>query len=367
MAQSLLAPIAVRPRPARLAVSLLLAFVVAAASGCGHRRQSMRPVYLSPAPAAAGCPTTVEPSTTLPATSTTVSPSLVDPGATPAAGAPLSTSPPSGLPESPPALTPPVGSGTGPGGEPNTELYPADKGSSAVPPARANPPGTNSGSATPRSSMNSGDDSGSSSSPGARGRRTASGRLRQASLREQVRPFVGDADDLFTPPKADRPWKFVVLHHSASATGGYASIDREHRKRLGWNGCGYHFVIGNGTETPDGQIEVAQRWVEQKHGVHCRDGKTPDVNEYGIGICLVGDLEKSPPTERQVAAARALVAYLCERYQVPAERTETHAHLAASPTSCPGRLFPTRDILGPRGLARLGTQDSSADVADSRR
>jgi N-acetyl-anhydromuramyl-L-alanine amidase AmpD len=204
--------------------------------------------------------------------------------------------------------------------------------------------------------------------PAAGGRRTASGRVRQASLRERVRPFVNDPDDLFAPPKADRPWKYVVLHHSAGASGGYASIDREHRKRLGWDGCGYHFVIGNGTETPDGRIEVAQRWTNQRHGVHCFDGKTPDVNEYGIGICLVGDLEKSPPTDRQVAAARALVAYLCERYQIPAERTETHAHLAVSPTSCPGRLFPTKDILGSRGLAFLGRErNSSADDADGGR
>jgi N-acetyl-anhydromuramyl-L-alanine amidase AmpD len=161
---------------------------------------------------------------------------------------------------------------------------------------------------------------------------------------------VNDPDDLFAPPKADRPWKYIVLHHSASASGGYGSIDREHRKRLGWDGCGYHFVIGNGTDTPDGTIEVAQRWVNQKHGVHSRDGKTPDVNEYGIGICLVGDLDKSPPTPRQVAAAKALVAYLRDRYSIPADHTETHAHLASSPTACPGRMFPSDSILGTRGL-----------------
>jgi N-acetyl-anhydromuramyl-L-alanine amidase AmpD len=175
--------------------------------------------------------------------------------------------------------------------------------------------------------------------------------VRQAALGEQVRPFVNDPDDLFAPPKADRPWKYIVLHHSASPAGGYDSIDRAHRERLGWQGCGYHFVVGNGTESPDGRIEVARRWTEQKLGVHCRDGKHPDVNEYGIGICLVGDLEKSPPTDRQVAAARALVAYLAARYNIAPDHTETHAHLAASPTSCPGRLFPAQAILGTSGLA----------------
>jgi hypothetical protein len=174
--------------------------------------------------------------------------------------------------------------------------------------------------------------------------------LKQASLRGGVEPFVNDPEDLFNPPRADRPWKYVVLHHSATATGSYGSIDREHRKRLGWDGCGYHFIIGNGSETPDGRIEVSQRWVNQKLGVHCRDGKNPDVSEYGIGICLVGDLDSSPPTPRQVAAARALVAYLSDRYKIAADHAETHAHLAANPTACPGRHFPAEAILGARGL-----------------
>src|SRR4029077_329987 len=142
------------------------------------------------------------------------------------------------------------------------------------------------------------------------GQRTTPTRLRRVSLREQLTPYTNNPDDLFAPPKADRPWKYVVLHHSANPTGSYGDIDKEHRKRLGWEGCGYHFVIGNGTGSPDGQIEVARRWSEQKHGVHSRNGKHPDVNEYGIGICLVGDLDEAPPTPRQIAAAKALIAYL---------------------------------------------------------
>jgi N-acetyl-anhydromuramyl-L-alanine amidase AmpD len=178
------------------------------------------------------------------------------------------------------------------------------------------------------------------------GQRTTPTRLRRVSLREELLPYTNNPDDLFSPPKADRPWKYVVLHHSASPTGNYDAIDREHRKRLGWEGCGYHFVIGNGSESPDGQIEVAQRWTEQKHGIHCRNGKNPDVSEYGIGICLVGNLDDKPPTPRQVAAARALVAYLGSRYNIPAKQIGTHAQLASNPTACPGKHFPTGAILG---------------------
>ena len=110
-------------------------------------------------------------------------------------------------------------------------------------------------------------------------------------------------------------------------------------------------MIGNGTDSPDGRIEVADRWLNQKNGVHCRNGRTPDVNEYGIGICLVGNLDQSPPTPKQVAAARSLVAYLAERYQIPADHAGSHDQFADGPTACPGQYFPSDAIFGSKHLA----------------
>ncbi len=160
-----------------------------------------------------------------------------------------------------------------------------------------------------------------------------------------------DPNDLFQPPKADRPWKYVVVHHSATDKGGLDEIDREHRKVLGFEGCGYHFVIGNGTDSPDGQIEIADRWFNQKHGVHCRNGKTSDVNEYGIGICLVGNFDQTEPTPKQIAAARALVAYLSDRYQIKSDHVGSHDQFADGPTACPGKNFPSEAIFGPKHMA----------------
>jgi N-acetylmuramoyl-L-alanine amidase len=173
----------------------------------------------------------------------------------------------------------------------------------------------------------------------------------RAALRTTLKPYVNDPDDLFFPPKADRPWKYVVLHHSANPVGSYAQIDQEHRQTLGSDGCGYHFVIGNGSRSPDGQIEVTGRWSDQRGGAHCRNGKTAEINDLGIGICLVGDFEQAPPTPRQVEAARALVSYLRERYSIPADHVGAHSLLASGPTTCPGRNFPTSTIFGPRNLA----------------
>ena len=184
--------------------------------------------------------------------------------------------------------------------------------------------------------------------------RTASvpARSPRVSLRGAVQPFVADPNDLFQPPKADRPWKYVVVHHSANADGGLDQIDRDHRKILGFEGCGYHFVIGNGTDSPDGQIEIAERWLDQKHGVHCRNGRTPDVNEYGIGICLVGNFDQSGPTPKQIAAAKALVAYLGDRYKIPADHVGTHDQFADGPTACPGKNFPSQAIFGSKNVAK---------------
>jgi len=110
-------------------------------------------------------------------------------------------------------------------------------------------------------------------------------------------------------------------------------------------------VIGNGTGSPDGTIEVTRRWSEQRPGAHMRDAAFPKANENGIGICLVGDLDEQPPTPKQVKAARALVAYLQDRYQVPERRVGAHAKLAQRPTACPGQHFPVESILGGKSLA----------------
>jgi N-acetyl-anhydromuramyl-L-alanine amidase AmpD len=172
-------------------------------------------------------------------------------------------------------------------------------------------------------------------------------RVRHASLNERLRPYVDDstANDLMYPNKVDRPWRYIVLHHSASASGNYDQIDAEHRKILGINGCGYHFVIGNGTGSRDGQIEVSQRWINQKQGAHTRNARTHDADEYGIGICLVGDFDQQPPSAKQLAATKALIDYLNKRYNIAPEGLQTHAHLAATKTVCPGKFFPSEAIL----------------------
>ncbi len=133
-------------------------------------------------------------------------------------------------------------------------------------------------------------------------------------------------------------WRTIVIHHSGTKAGGASSFDRYHREKRGWDELGYHFVIGNGTSTTDGMVEVGPRWRKQKHGAHC---KTPNnyFNDHGIGICLVGDFTVSRPTAKQLASLDNLLRFLCTKAEIPYSRVTSHGEVSRK-TRCPGRHFP---------------------------
>lgn len=133
-------------------------------------------------------------------------------------------------------------------------------------------------------------------------------------------------------------WQCIVIHHSAGPTGGAVAFDRMHRlPPRNWDELGYHFVIGNGTDTGDGEIEVGSRWFKQKHGAHC---KTPGNyhNLHGIGICLVGNFEHTAPTPSQMDSLTCLVRFLVEKHNIPVSRVYTHCEVTRA-TLCPGKYF----------------------------
>lgn len=137
-------------------------------------------------------------------------------------------------------------------------------------------------------------------------------------------------------PAGRRPWRYIVVHHSATADGNACRFDRLHREVRGWDELGYHFVITNGRGGPDGAVEVGSRWVKQKWGAHC--GGTPEnaYNDYGIGICLVGDFREQAPSAKQLAALETLVAWLRNRWDIPADRVLGHGEAPNAATACPG-------------------------------
>jgi hypothetical protein len=139
----------------------------------------------------------------------------------------------------------------------------------------------------------------------------------------------------WTPSAAPRSWRWIVIHHSATPTGSAAMFDKMHKEK-GWDELGYHFVIGNGTNSGNGQVEVGGRWRSQKWGAHA---KTADnrYNDYGIGICLVGNFDIEKPTAAQQQSLAKLVAFLEKNYRISGDRVIGHGETKA--TECPGRYM----------------------------
>ena len=136
-----------------------------------------------------------------------------------------------------------------------------------------------------------------------------------------------------------RPWRYIVIHHSATPRGSAAEFDQFHRDVRGWDELGYHFVITNGQGGPDGQVQVGSRWKVQKWGAHTGGTPQNEYNEYGIGICLVGNFTSSLPTEAQMNSLRELLDYLTVRYAIPTRNIIGHRDAPDAKTQCPGEAF----------------------------
>jgi hypothetical protein len=144
---------------------------------------------------------------------------------------------------------------------------------------------------------------------------------------------TGGVPRAWIPQAKPVAWKWVVVHHSDTKVGGAAAFDNGHRAR-GWECLGYDFVIGNGTYTRDGEIEVGPRWTRQMVGAHAG---VEDFNKWGIGICLVGDFQNSKPSAAQLKSLAYLTGYLQRTYRIPSNMVIGHRDCKKGHTLCPGR------------------------------
>ena len=144
------------------------------------------------------------------------------------------------------------------------------------------------------------------------------------------------------PKNRLRDWEYIVVHHSGTSGGNAKIFDYYHSEERGMeNGMAYHFVIGNGTDSGDGQIEVGRRWLKQLQGGHLASEM---LNEISIGICLVGDFSRSRVGPRQTASLIELVQYLRKMMSEDRLKFRLHREINTRPTECPGRLFPARAL-----------------------
>lgn len=132
-------------------------------------------------------------------------------------------------------------------------------------------------------------------------------------------------------------WQAIVIHHSGRPAGSAATIAQRHQS-MNLAGLGHHFVLGNGSGAPDGEIHVGYRWLDQLPGAHASGPDADWFNRNAIGICLVGDGNRRPFTDAQMRRLVALVRTLAAECGIPPERIYLASDVSGA--TSPGRLFP---------------------------
>jgi hypothetical protein len=158
---------------------------------------------------------------------------------------------------------------------------------------------------------------------------------------------VDDHEELFdiaAPPAGG--WQTLAIHFSGAANGSAQTLAEEHR-RLGLGSMGFHLVVGNGQGTDDGTVEFGPRWPGQQPGL---SAQFPACRGHGntIDICLIGDGNRTPPTESQMLTLVHITQQLQARFHIGPERVLIYS----DPATGRGQRFPLawfrQQLLSPR-------------------
>ena len=157
----------------------------------------------------------------------------------------------------------------------------------------------------------------------------------EATARVSEGPLTPEQIERLVGPRNSRSdWRTITLHHSGTLQGGAKSFDRNHQQRH-MGGLFYHFVIGNGTNTENGALEVGWRWKEQVKA----------NRPYDIQICLVGDFNQQWVSEAQFSTLAYLVRVLRKEYNISIVNIRRHEDIKGKHTECPGGRFPFARLL----------------------
>lgn len=161
--------------------------------------------------------------------------------------------------------------------------------------------------------------------------------------------------------RGDMHPKWIVIHHSATPDGqtyDFESMKKYHmsyrhegktishqeanklvasgqKVTRPWRTIGYHLVV----EEVKGNVEVIQGRNFNEEGAHALG-----FNDKSIGICIVGNYDKEPPTETKIFKGASLCRNLMREFNIPVDQVighrETFAKLNKSvQKTCPGSAF----------------------------
>ena len=154
-----------------------------------------------------------------------------------------------------------------------------------------------------------------------------------------VSAYTARIGDLVGPRNISSVWQTITVHHSGTRNGSARLFDKDHHRRH-MGGLFYHFVIGNGTNSGDGEVEVGWRWKAQVKA----------NRSYDIQICLVGNFDEQLPSEPQFNSLVVLINTLRAQYNIPLSNVRQHRDIRGKHTDCPGKIFPFSRLLS--ALAR---------------
>jgi N-acetyl-anhydromuramyl-L-alanine amidase AmpD len=131
---------------------------------------------------------------------------------------------------------------------------------------------------------------------------------------------------------------YILIHHSLTEDSGAVSWDairKYHMEVNGWKDVGYHY----GIELVGDEYEIFKGRMDNEVGAHCIG-----FNGKSIGICLVGNFDKTPPPADQLALLRKICRSLMGIYGIKADHVLGHREtfpLRGVPVekTCPGSAF----------------------------
>lgn len=158
----------------------------------------------------------------------------------------------------------------------------------------------------------------------------------------------------------------ITIHHTADvpgarfdgnladSVGALRSVQRNHMDNRRYGDIGYHFLIDATGRTFHGRDLTWQ-------GAHAGGIN----NRNNIGICLLGNFEKTRPTAASLEALTKLLAELRATHEIPASAVVGHRHWKS--TLCPGAHLArwTNDYR--RNGPRLGSLSGSPREASAKR
>lgn len=161
-----------------------------------------------------------------------------------------------------------------------------------------------------------------------------------------------------TAPLDGPRWRAIVIHESGTPAGDMATLERRHFE-AGRAGLGFHFVVGNGQGMEDGLVGIGYRWDRQLPGAHApaswsaagRGGMLDGsgLNESAIAICVIGNSDRRPWSDRQRRETANLVRALQRECGIP----DDAVHVA-------------RELSSPDEAGRTGGRPRSASARSDR-